>query len=188
MWVEDLENCMRMNNVHIVGLPGKTEGGDPTEFIEGWLLDIFGKDAFTPHFSVERAHCTPTRPQPPGNPPRPVLPHLLNYHDKENILRLACERHNIQYDGVRISFYLDFSAEVQRNRAKFTEVCKHLQCLQASYAMLYPARRCITSGRQAHVFDSAAAASDWIDTHEADLRCQSNVVPAHVFCWIATVK
>lgn len=107
---EDPENHVRRNNVRIIGLPQKMEGRDPTEFIEHWLLDIFGKDAFTPHFSVERAHRTPTRPLPPGNPPRPMLAHLLNYSDKETILRITRECRNIQYNGARVSFYPDFSA------------------------------------------------------------------------------
>lgn len=78
---DDIENHLRRNNVRIVGLPERVEGRDPTAFIEQWLQDIFGKEAFTSLFAVERAHRTPPRPLPPGNLPRSVLARLLNYKD-----------------------------------------------------------------------------------------------------------
>lgn len=53
-----------------MGLPEKTEGRDPTEFVEKWQIDVFGKETFTPFYSVERAHRVPPRPLPPGHPPR----------------------------------------------------------------------------------------------------------------------
>lgn len=101
-----------------------------------------------------------------------MLARLLNYYARETILRIACECRDIQYNGARVSFYSDFSAEVQRSRAKFTDVCKRLQRLQATYVMLYPARLCITAGGQAHFLNFTASASNWIDTHEVDLRCR----------------
>lgn len=53
---DDIENRLKPNNVHIVGLPDKVEGRDPIEFVEQWLLNTFGKEAFTLLFMVERAH------------------------------------------------------------------------------------------------------------------------------------
>lgn len=63
---DDMENHLRRNNICIVGLPEKTEGRDPTTFVAGWLLEVFGKEAFPPFFIVERAHRTPGRPPKPG--------------------------------------------------------------------------------------------------------------------------
>lgn len=137
--------------------------------MEQWLTDTFGKEAFTHLYAVERAHRVPTRPLPPGHPPCPMLAILLNFRDREIILRLAGEHRNVQFNGTRISFYLDFSAEVQRSRSRFSDV-KRLQRLQASYAMLYPAKLRITSGGQTHFFKNAADASQWLDANENALR------------------
>lgn len=141
---------MRCNNVRIVGLPEKTEGRDPTEFVEKWLMEIFGKEAFTSLYAVERAYRVPMRPLPPGNPPRHILAQMLHYRDREIILRLSREKPNVQLNGARISFYPDFSSDVQKRRARFSEVKKRLQKLQAPYAMMYPARLRITVRGQAH--------------------------------------
>lgn len=43
---DDIENRLWQNNVRTVGLPEKVEGRDPTEFIENWLLKLFGKGSF----------------------------------------------------------------------------------------------------------------------------------------------
>lgn len=44
MRAEDFENHLRRNNVCIVGLPEKVDGRDPTQFVEQWMADEFGKD------------------------------------------------------------------------------------------------------------------------------------------------
>lgn len=67
---DDIENCLGRNNVRIVGLPEKVGGRDPTVLVERWLLEIFGKDAFTPLFTVEHIarhrdpHLLGTNPGP----------------------------------------------------------------------------------------------------------------------------
>ena len=170
MRAEDFENRLRRNNVRIVGLPEKVEGRDPTQFVEQWMAEVFGKDSFTHLYAVERAHRVPTRPLPPGNPPRPILARLLNYRDREIILRLAREKKNVQFNGTRVSFYPDFSAAVQKSRARFTEIKKRLQKVQAPYAMLYPARLRVILNGQAHFFEHPADASDWLDANEGALR------------------
>ena len=167
---EDFENRLRRNNVRIVGLPEKVEGRDPTAYVEGWLLDIFGKNSFSPLFAVERAHRVPARPPAPGGPPRPMLAKLLHYRDRETVLRQARERANIQHNGTRVSFYPDFSAEVQRRRAKFFDVKRRLRQLQLSYAMLYPAKLRVIVEGQAQFFDSAKDAANWLDRNEQPLR------------------
>lgn len=39
----DIENRLRRNNICIVGLPKKVGGLDPTELIESWLQEVFGR-------------------------------------------------------------------------------------------------------------------------------------------------
>lgn len=101
---EDLENRLRHNNVRIVGLPEKVEGKDPAAFVENWLIEIFGKNAFSPFFAVECRYRVPSRPPPPGGPPRSILARLLHYQDREAVMRQAREQANIQHNGTRVSF------------------------------------------------------------------------------------
>lgn len=49
--IEDMDNRLQRNNVHILGLPEKIKGRNPTEYIEQWLLATFAKNNFTPFFT-----------------------------------------------------------------------------------------------------------------------------------------
>lgn len=169
---DNIENRLRRNNVRIAGLPEKTEGRDPTEFVEKWLLEHFGKKVFTPLFTVEHAHRVPPGALRLGHPPRTLLARLLNCKDKEIVLPQARERRNIQYNGVRVSFYPDYSAEVQRCQAEFADVKKRLQQLHATYAMLFLARLRIVTGGQSHIFELATEASAWLDAN-ANAFCRA---------------
>lgn len=104
-----------------------------------------------------------------------MLARLLNYKDREIILRLARERGAVHYNGTKISFYPDFWAEVQRKRAKFAKVKKCLQRLQVTYAMLHPAKLLVTARGQATFFETATDAAEWLDRNEQDLRRRREV-------------
>lgn len=83
-----MENTLRRNNLHIFGIPEKSEGNNPVDFIEQWLIATFGKDNFTPFFSVEKA-------PPAGGNNRPFLLKLLHYKDQA-ILRLARQKRDLE--------------------------------------------------------------------------------------------
>lgn len=66
---DDMENCLRHNNICTVGLLEKTEGRDLTSFVEGFLIVIFAKNSLSLFFTIERAHCTAGHPHTTRHPP-----------------------------------------------------------------------------------------------------------------------
>lgn len=59
--IDEMENRARRKNIRILGLSEKSEGNNPTEFMETWLKDMFGRDSFSIFFAIERAHRIPPR-------------------------------------------------------------------------------------------------------------------------------
>lgn len=57
---------MRRNNVHIIGLPERSEGNSMRDFLEKWFREVFGGEELSPLFAVERAHRIPLRAPPFG--------------------------------------------------------------------------------------------------------------------------
>lgn len=171
---DDLENRLRRNNVRLVGVPEKVEGQNPTAYFESWLLNTIGKDNLTPIFAVERAHRVPTRPLPPGAPPRPVLVKVLHYRDRDIILRKARELSDVRLEGNKVAFYPDFSVNVQKRRAQFLDVKRHLRNLGLSYAMLYPAKLRVVANDSTQFFEHPKDAVRWLDQAEGSLRRQDN--------------
>lgn len=104
-----------------MGLPERSEGADPPTFLENLLTKTLVREAFSSTFVVERAPRLSAKPSPNGTPPRTFIAKFLNYRDRDTILRLTRERGNIPLGNVTVAVYPDFSAEVQKKRARFTE-------------------------------------------------------------------
>lgn len=68
---DDLENRSRRNNIRITGLPEKVEGSHPTAFMEVFLAETFGVEAFSSPPPVDRAQSCHLS-QETGRPARGV--------------------------------------------------------------------------------------------------------------------
>lgn len=161
--MEEMENRQRRNNVRILGLPEQEEGQSAVTFFEKWLMDIFGVEGFSKTFAIERAHRIRSRAPSTGDRPRPIIIRLLNCQDRDNILSKARQRGNIEHKGHKVSFYPDFSVEVQKQRAKFKDVKRRLFSLKIKYAMLFPSKLRITDRDGVQFFDTPDAVSTWLD-------------------------
>lgn len=125
--LDEMENRSRRDNVRLVGLPERSEGANPIEFLEKWLGELFGKESFSASFAIVRAHRIPFRAPPEGGHPRPLLLRFLNYKDKVSLLRKTREAGEVLFKGAKISFYSDFSPDLQRRRVEYTQAKRNLQ-------------------------------------------------------------
>ena len=167
--LDEIEDRLRRNNVRVIGLPERSEGSNTISFMEGWLRDIFGPDTFSSFFSIERAHRVPFKPPQEGGRPRSLLFKLFYYGDKVTLLQKARERGDITYNGARISFYPDFSPDLQKRRAEFTQIKRTLQQHKVVYALQYPARLRVTALGRTFFFNSPAEVAQWLETNSKDL-------------------
>lgn len=165
---EDAENRSRRNNVRILGLPERVEGSTPEQFVEQLMKEVLAPIVFSPSFVVERAHRVPTRPLPPGAPPRPFILKLLNYRDRDLILSAARRKGDIAYENSKLSFYPDFTSEVQKKRRQFTHVRSRLRTAGIKYAMLYPTRLRVQHRDRTLFFTTPEEASEWLDRRSPD--------------------
>lgn len=166
--VEDQENRARRNNLRLIGLPEKAEGGDMCAFLEGWLPGALGTDTFLTPPIIERAHWI-GRP-PTGRDPRPraVIMKFLNYKDKELAARAARLKKTVQYKNQNVRFYPDYSAETHRQQRLFDPVKKQLQIMGLRYGMFYPATLMVTRNGQQHFFKSAREAEAIVGRWQQD--------------------
>lgn len=123
--------------------------------------------AFSSTFVVERAHHLAAKPPPAGAPPRTFIAKLLNYRDRDTILHLTRERGNIPVGNVTVAVFPDFSAEVQKKRARFTEAKRLLQVRHLPYAMLFPAHLRVVHEGKAHFYEDPQAILSWLEQLDA---------------------
>lgn len=161
--IDEAEGRSRRNNIRILCIPEKCEGRNATTFVEQWLRTNISSEGLTSHFSVERAHRLPSRPPEPGRPPRPLIARILDYRDRDTLLRAARERAPIVFENKTISLYPDFTLAVQKSRATFLEVKRKLRLHNLKYALLFPARLKVIHNQKALFFDTPDEVADWLD-------------------------
>lgn len=167
---DDMENRLRRCNLRFVAIPEESEGTDPPSFLENLLITSFGRAELYTSFVVERAHRLAAKPPPQGAPPRTFIAKMLNFRDRDTVLRLTRTKGNIPFKNGEIKVFPDFSAEVQKKRAQFTEAKRQLRIRHYSYAMLFPARLCIVGEDRAHFFDTLEAVFSWLENKAAPAR------------------
>ena len=137
--LDDLENRHRRSNLRLIGLPEKTEGGDAVAFLQTWLPEVLGPDAFPTPVVIERAHRLPGRQDPSGRP-RTLIMKFLNYQDKVRVMRAARKKGKVMYREHHIMFFPDLSVEVQKQRRQYNDVKLKLRELHLDFGLVFPAK------------------------------------------------
>lgn len=73
-------------------------------------------------------------------------------------------------DNSKISLFPDFSTDVQKRRAQFTDVKKRLRALELQYAMLYPAWLQVVAKGRLIFLEKPSLVQQWLDREENTLR------------------
>ncbi|KAJ8004198.1 hypothetical protein DPEC_G00156300 [Dallia pectoralis] len=141
---DDLENRSRRNNIRVTGLTEKAEGSLPSTFMEAFLVETFGTEAFPAPPPVDRAHRIAIPCRKPDDPPRPFIARIHRYRDKERILKLVRESGPLSFRGSEVQIYPDYSAEVSRKRAAYYTVKSQLRSGGFGYRMFFPAKLQVT--------------------------------------------
>lgn len=160
--LDDLENRSRRNNIRVIGIPEGSEGSHPSAFIEALVLEVFGEQSFSKKPEVDRAHRSLAPPPKANQAPRPFIVRMHHYQMRELILRLAREKGQVLYKGLRIHFYPDVSADVAKRRAAFNQVKAELRGAGIEFGLLFPARLRINHDGTKTFFDSPQRALEFV--------------------------
>ncbi|KAI2648562.1 Beta-1,4 N-acetylgalactosaminyltransferase 1 [Labeo rohita] len=148
--LDDLENRSRRNNIRVIDIPKGSKGSHLSAFIETLLLTVTYKKP-----DVDRAHRSLAPLPKPNQASRTFITRKL-------IFRLAREKGQVLYKGVRIHFYPDVSAEVTKQRAAFYQVKAQLRGAGIEFDWLFPARLQINHFGTRHFFDCLQRALEFV--------------------------
>lgn len=87
---------------------------------------------------------------------------FLNFRDKEKVLRLARSKGEMTYRNKKISFYPDYSADLQRRRDEFRDVKRMLREKEVEHMLIYPAQLCIKHLGSIKFFSTPAEAQHFL--------------------------
>lgn len=159
--LDDLENRQRRSNLRLVGLPEGAEGGDVVSFLQTWLLEILGPDAFQNPPMIERAHRLPGQ-QNPNASARVMIAKFLNYQDKMRVMKAACQKGKVMHQGHHIMFFPDLSTEVQKQRSQINGAKQQLQTLNTDFGLIFPAMMRVFHQGNRHFFNTPAEVEEFI--------------------------
>lgn len=153
-----LEDYSRLNNVRVMGIPEKAEGGDMMGFVLGLLSVQLGLDVDI-GFEIERVHRVG---QAEEGRTRHVLIRFLRFSAREAVLAAAREKEEVKWDDKKLSFFQDLSHEVLQQRKKFDDVKKQLKGYGIRYFMKYPATLKFSVNNKRHSFTSPNAVATFL--------------------------
>lgn len=126
--------------------------------MEKFIQQILGNNNYTSPVTLERAH----RIGKQTDRARPIIAEFLNFRDKEKILCLARNKGEMTFENKRISFYPDYSADLQWRRDEFLSVKRMLRERELEYVLLYPAQLGMKHRRSVKVFSTPAEAQSFL--------------------------
>ncbi|KAJ1145388.1 hypothetical protein NDU88_011675 [Pleurodeles waltl] len=161
--LEDAGGRSQHNNIRLLGFLEGAEGFAAETFVENWIKDILQPAGLSRVFMVEGAHTALIAPPRPSAPPRAIIAHLLNYKDRDCVLRVARESHRAVFENGKMSIYPDYTNKVQSSRKGFLEVKAKLRAMNIRYMLLYLARLKVHSGCRSHFFKHPEEVWSWLE-------------------------
>lgn len=161
----EMEDRNRRSNLRLVGLPESEEGSDPIGFLKKflplWIPSLAGRE-----IKIERAHRLYNRRETEASRSRTFIFKLLDYGDRQAILKGAREAYPVKHKERILSFYPDFSNETARKRMEFNQVRKKMIALGLRPFLVYPAELKLIHQGQPLIFKTPQEAEKFLDSKE----------------------
>lgn len=138
--VDDAENRNTRNNLWIMGIPEGAKGRNPPVFVEELLRSLLPTAQFSPYFTVERAHRIPPVLGPPDFNPCTLIFWMLDFRDRDEVLRAARRAGELKYQRASLLFFPDYSMKTQWLSRSFDQVKVALRARDIRYSILFPAK------------------------------------------------
>lgn len=151
--MDDQENRLRRSNLRVVGIPESAEGADMIQFMSQLIPSLLGRENFPSSPVIERAHRSPTQRPKDRDTPRPIIMKMLNFQDKMKIIRLARAKRKVEFNGSRVYFNPDLSADLARRHKSFANIKRELRDRKIKYFVRYPCTLCVSIAGKEQRFD-----------------------------------
>ena len=116
--LRELQDNMKHNNIHIIGIP---EGEEEEQGIENLFVKVMMENF--PNLMREKVTQiqewqSPKQEEPKEDQARHIIIKMANFQDKERILKTAREKQEVTYKGAPIRLAADFSMEMLQARGE----------------------------------------------------------------------
>lgn len=159
---EDLESRARRNNIRIYGIPEGEEKKGMITFVTN-LMRTSLKLPQDMDLCVERAHRSLNMKPKESAPPRSIILRFSDYRVKERIIQMAWSRRDVTYQGRKIYYDQDYTANIQKKRKQVREVIKQLKDKNVRAVSPFPAQLRIFLDSGTKTFTTLARAAPTLE-------------------------
>lgn len=155
----DQEGRARRENIRIYGIPEGAEDNNIEGFIDKLLRDCldFPQDA---QIKIERAHrALGLKPADAQSKPRSIIVKFASYKVKEEVIRRAWQKGQVQYNNDRFYVDHDYPPAIIKKRAEYNQAKKMLKERKINFQTPYPARLRVFYGDETCLYQTAAEAT-----------------------------
>ena len=138
--LRDLWDNVKRPNIRITGVPEEDKKKDHEKIVEKIIVENFSKMGKETITQVQETQRVPNRINPRRNTPRHTLIKLTKIKNKEQILKAAKEKQQINHRGIPIRTTADLSIETLQARREWQDILKVMKEKNLQPRVLYPAR------------------------------------------------
>ena len=114
----ELQDNMKRNNIHIIGIPEGGEQGIENMF-EKVMMENFPNLIIEKVIQIQESQKVPNKRKTKRPTARHILIKMAKFQDKERILKAAREKKEVTYKGAPIRLATDFSVEMLQARREW---------------------------------------------------------------------
>lgn len=170
--VEDAANRDRRQNLRLIGLKEKLEGGKPSECVKTIIYEALGVEL--DGTQLQRVHRAQIAMPEEGRPPRPIIIRFLSFFERERVLAAAKQKYknkeDVMWRGCKLSFFPDMTRETAAKRRKFKDVRNRLHTLDVRFTLAYPAELRFTWKGKRMKFTDDREAMDFLNEETEQQR------------------
>ena len=117
-----MQDNMRWNNIHIIGIPGEEEEQGIQNLLGKAMMKNFPNLMREKVTQIQETHRVPIKRNPKRPTARNIIIKMAKFQDKERILKAAREKQEVTYEGDPIRLATDFSMETLQARREWQKI------------------------------------------------------------------
>lgn len=155
----DQEGRARQENIRIYGIPEGVEDNNIEDFIDKLFRDCLDFPQDT-QIKIERAHrALGPKPANAQSKPRSIIVKFASYKVKEEVIRRAWQKGQVQYNNERFYVDHDYPPAIIKKRAEYNQAKKILKERKIKFQTPYPAKLRVFYGDETCLYQTETEAT-----------------------------
>ena len=147
-----MQDNMKHNNIHIVGIPEEEEEQGIENLFEKVMLENFPNLMREKVTQIQETQRVPIKRNPKRPTSRHTIVKMAKFQHKERILKEAREKQELIYKGAPIRLVADFSMETLQARREWQAIFQVMKTRGLQPRLIYPAKLSIKTEGQIRSF------------------------------------